>query len=1224
MTDLAKTIAGLTPEQLELLQRRMGRLKKQEGAAESGEIVRQSRETDSFPLSFSQRRFWVLDQLHPGTAANNIAVAVRLLGALSAPLLESSLGEVFRRQESLRTTFPARDGEPVQVVAPARPAILPAIDLSGLDRPVREAELLRLAARAAHRSFDLARGPLARLALVHLDRDEHAVFLTLHHIIADRWSLGLFLGDLMTSYEAFREGRPNPLPELRIQYVDYACWQHKRLQGEFLETQLAFWRRQLAGAPALFDLPTDRPRPQSVAPSRRAQGQMPVLLHRPLVEELRKQAKGEDATLFMVLFAAFSALLGRFSGQTDFLIGSPVAHRNRAGLQEVIGHFISDTVLRCRLEGNPELRELVARTRETTLAAWAHSDVSLDRLIEELRPERAVGRPPLVQVFFILETVPAPAGRGGDLRMAPIEVERPAGPFDLIFYLTESPEGIHGNLVFNAELFERETARRLTESFGAILRQQVESPSVRLSELRLTAGLEAASRAARQRDRRQTIAVAATFTAEPVEEALSFWMEELEIPSTVAFAPYNQVFQQLLDPAGLFAQNDFGVNVVLLRFADWQRYRGGQEIPESAGDRLRRDLHDLILALQSAAARSAVPFLVAVGPSPEPAEPVAAALYDGLATALAEALAGTAGIYFVPLGEIQRLYPVDEVFDATADELGHVPYTPGFFAALATLLARKVHALRCAAIKVLAVDCDNTLWGGACAEEGPLGVKVSPAHAELQRFLVRQQEEGALLCLCSKNREEDVLDVFRERTDMPLRMSHVLAHRINWERKSDNLRALAVELGLGLDSFAVLDDNPVERAEIRAHCPEALVLDLPEDWDEVPRFLQHVWAFDRLQVTAEDRRRHALYGQNLERDRSRRALSFTDFLASLELAVAIEPSGPSQLPRLAQLMERTNQFNTTARRCSEAELRGRLGRGELESLAVHVRDRFGDYGLVGAMLFRTAGRALEVDPLLLSCRVLGRGVEHRMLAHLGEIALGRGLDEVAVPLRETARNQPARDFLSAVGEACREPAEEGWRFRFPAEAAARIAFVPSEAEPAAAETDPREESRQSRPDRRTEGARLSRIAAGLSRSEAVLAAVAARRQRARPDLEGELVAPRTPVEEVLAGIWREILGLDRVGVHDSFFRLGGHSLLGTLLLSRVQRELGVELPLLALFERPTIEKLAERIEDQLVSALDSGALADSLEELEQLTDEEVQELLAREKAELLGSPWSGA
>ena len=289
---------------------------------------------------------------------------------------------------------------------------------------------------------------------------------------------------------------------------------------------------------------------------------------------------------------------------------------------------------------------------------------------------------------------------------------------------------------------------------------------------------------------------------------------------------------------------------------------------------------------------------------------------------------------------------------------------------------------------MVVLDCDNTLWKGVVGEEGVTGIAIPPAWMALQRFMVELAGQGFLLCLCSKNDEADVLEVFDRRPDMVLKREHLVSWRINWQPKSQNIRRLAQELNLGLDSFIFLDDNPVECAEVRAGCPEVLTLRLPIDGD-IEGFLRHVWAFDRLRVTSEDRQRTAMYKQEAERARfQKQAPTIDEFLAGLDLRITISEPAPEQVDRVAQLTQRTNQFNFTTVRRNDGEIR-RLGESGLECRAVEVSDRFGDYGLVGVMIFGARGEALEVDTFLLSCRVLGRGVEHRMLNELGEIARRR-------------------------------------------------------------------------------------------------------------------------------------------------------------------------------------------------------------------------------------------
>src|ERR1035441_7557206 len=402
-------------------------------------------------------------------------------------------------------------------------------------------------------------------------------------------------------------------------------------------------------------------------------------------------------------------------------------------------------------------------------------------------------------------------------------------------------------------------------------------------------------------------------------------------------------------------------------------------------------------------------------------------------------VAGLPSVYLLTAAEIAELYPVAEVHDPDGNELGRVPYTPLYFVALATALARKIHAIVAPPFKVVALDCDDTLWAGICGEDGPEGVVLDAPRRRLQEFMAERRRAGLLLALCSKNNDEDVAATFRAHPEMPLGPGDFVARRIGWDSRAGNLASLADELELGLDTFILVDDNPKEVQEVRAGAPSVLALLLPARAEEIPDFLAHVWAFDRARVTEEDRRRGDMYVQRAERARiARSSASLEDFLASLELEVGIAPMEPAQVDRVAQLTGRTNQMNATCIRRSAAEIE-RLSE---ECLTVHVTDRFGSYGLTGAMLFRVAARALVVDTFLLSCRALGRGVEHRMVARLGEIAVDRGLRTVEIPFVEAQRNRPARLFLESLGASL-----NGGVFRLSAADAARVSNRPSSGNP---------------------------------------------------------------------------------------------------------------------------------------------------------------------------------
>jgi FkbH-like protein len=518
------------------------------------------------------------------------------------------------------------------------------------------------------------------------------------------------------------------------------------------------------------------------------------------------------------------------------------------------------------------------------------------------------------------------------------------------------------------------------------------------------------------------IALTATFTAEPVEEPLNFWMNELDTPCIVKFSPYNQVFQQLLDPASTLSTNLGGLNVVLIRLEDWWHGAGdlhsGQGNRENIKERLERHASDLFDAMKFASGNSRVPYLLCFCPASKriQSDETWGGFFSLLESRIADRLRDVSGTYVVTSAECKALYPVAEFEDQRANEASHVPYTRGFFHALGTMIARRFYRIHTPPHKVVVLDCDNTLWQGVCGEDGALGVSVGPAYRALQEFIVDQRDAGMLMCLCSKNNEEDVWKVFEKNSGMVLKREHFVSSRINWQPKSENLRSLSAELQLGMDSFIFLDDSAMECAEVEAGCPEALTLQLPGQEAGFRNFLSHVWAFDHLKITEEDRQRSDLYAQNAGR---RQLLSqsarLDDFLAGLELQVEFLPMTKTEVSRVAQLTQRTNQFNFTSVRRTESEVEQLCSAGNAECRVIRLRDRFGDYGLVGAMIFTRRSGLLEVDNVLLSCRALGRRAEHRMLSHLGRIAQEERRETVRINFVPTPKNQPAREFLESIG-----------------------------------------------------------------------------------------------------------------------------------------------------------------------------------------------------------------
>ncbi|HEX9942664.1 MAG TPA: non-ribosomal peptide synthase/polyketide synthase [Thermoanaerobaculia bacterium] len=488
MTDLSKILTDLSPEQRELF---LLRLKKKQArepiSGRVGRIPPRDPGREDFPLSFSQQRLWFLDQWEPGNSAYNIFGAVRLEGTLDLLALVRTFEEIVRRHESLRTSFSAQGGQPRQVISPPRPFVLPLADLSGLDLVGAQAEARLLAAGFANHPFDLARGPFLRLALLRLSPREHWALLAMHHIVADGWSMGVFNRELAALYATFRQGGPVLLPPLPIQYADYALWQREWLQGEVLGSQLAFWRKLLAGASPLIELPLDHPR---AAGQGSPAGHRPVRIARDLAGRLQALALSEGGTLFMVLLAGFSTLLSRYSGSEDVVVGSPVANRNRSEVEGLIGFFANILALRVDLSGDPTCRELLRRARAVTSEAYDHQDLPFELLVDELQPERDPSHPPLVQVTLALQNLPMQAVELAGLRLAPVPVDSAVAKFELGWTLGETLEGLAGDVEYNRNLFEPATIARMTGHFEALLAGIASRPDRRLSDLPLLAPAE--------------------------------------------------------------------------------------------------------------------------------------------------------------------------------------------------------------------------------------------------------------------------------------------------------------------------------------------------------------------------------------------------------------------------------------------------------------------------------------------------------------------------------------------------------------------------------------------------------------------------------------------------------------------------------------------------------------------------------------------------------------
>lgn len=678
-------------------------------------------------------------------------------------------------------------------------------------------------------------------------------------------------------------------------------------------------------------------------------------------------------------------------------------------------------------------------------------------------------------------------------------------------------------------------------------------------------------------ERTHQVMVAASFTAEPLEPVIAYWSGRLALPMTVGFAGFDQVFQQLLDAEGPMVRNTRGLNVILLRWTDLAR----------TGQGLSQIIAELADAVRNAAARWAVPVLVVICPD---GDSDASAAFDSEFT---RELHGVANVHVFTSDGLSAWYPGDVSADAYAVRLGRVPYTSTGFTAIGTAIVRRLYRILAPEPKVVVVDADNTLWDGVAGEGELTDVVIGPARQALQNLLAAQHQAGRLLCLCSKNAPADTMAVISGHSGMRLSAQDFAATRINWQPKSGNLYELADELKLGLDTFVFIDDNPLECAEVRAQCPQVTVLELPSDASDAERFLRHCWVLDIGTTTTEDSRRAEYYRIEVERERTRRAApTLQGFLDSLDLRVHIEQAGPADVSRIAQLSQRTNQFNLSGIRRTELEIRDLPA--AWDCLVVTVEDRFGSYGQVGVVIGVADGTALRLETFLLSCRALGRGVEHRILAHVGALASARGLRTVELDYVPTSRNQPAADFLRDLSGLALSSAHG--LHSIPSDLATTVTYAPA-SQPteatAAAGIEPSESL----------GRRLWLLADQTAPDLPSAALIEQRMRIARP--AGD---ETTATAAAVAALMAEVMGVSAIGEDDNFFELGGTSIQLISFMAAIRDRFGIELPTDTMYNS---ELTARGISASVLlhSTAGPGTVDDVLALVESLTDEQIEAML---------------
>ena len=1142
--------------------------------------------SESIPLSFAQTRLWFLDRLQPDSAFYNIPLALRLFGQLNIAALQSSINEIIRRHEALRTNFAIVGYQPVQVIASTLSFQLPVVNLLHLCESQREIEAKRLATVEVNRPFNLEQEPLLRGMVLQLGETEYVLLLTMHHIISDGWSLGVFIRELTELYQAFCTGKPPVLPELPVQYADFALWQRQWLTGEILETQLDYWKEQLKNAPNLLELPTDRPRP---AVQTFGGGYYHAVLPQELSAELTTLSKRAGVTMFMTLLAAFQTLLYRYSGQDDIVVGTPVAGRNRQEIERLIGFFVNTLVLRTDLSDNPTFEQLLNRVREVALQAYANQDLPFEQLVEALQPTRDLSYTPLFQVMFALDNALVPFVELPDLTASSYSLEIGTAKFDLTLSMENTVDGLVGVWEYNADLFDEVTIARIAGHFQTLLEAIAVNPIQPISELPLLI----------QRERYQLLIEWNNTTIDyPQDKCIHQLFEE-----QVALTP---------DAVALVFKGEqltYGeLNRRANKLAHYLQSLGvGPEV--LVGICVERSFDMIVGLLGILKAGGAY---VPIDPA-YPTDRIAYMLDDSrlpvlltqkqLAASLPEHQARVVCLDS-DWQEISTVSGLPPITDLTPENLAYVIYTSG-------------------------------------STGKPKGVKVAHrglcnlVHTQIKLFDV--QPDSRVLQFASISFDASIWEIIMALctgghlylgTQEELQPGPALLQLLQEQKITHANLVPSVLAALPDDELPALQNIVVGGEE----CPPFLV----ERWAKGRRFFN---LYGPTESTVCATISQCFKGTGLPSIGRPLANTQIYILDRHKQPVPIGVSGELNIagvglakgylnrPELTQEKFIPNPFSNEpgsrlyktgdlarylpdgnieflGRIDNQVKIRGfRIELGEIEAVlakhpnvrSVTVIDREDAPGNKRLVAYLVSNLIPERVPYHSECQLELDG--NAITIHTQDISTG-GVGLVGVPAIE--RGKSVRVHMQLPGES-----EPHWLsgtvvWSRPPQAGIRFHLTPSEQAQIEQSVDYQLDTqdlwktlqrtvtrnlrhylKQKLPDYMIPSAFVLMKALPLTPNGKI-----DRRALPAPDnfhneQEDKFVGPGTPTEAKMAAIWAEVLGLKRVGINDNFFELGGHSLLAAQIISRMGQAFAIELPLRLLFEAPTIASLGKMIEPRL-------------------------------------------
>lgn len=1163
------------------------------------------------PQSYNQQSLWFTNSLFPQSNAYNVVLPMSIESHLDINILFSAIKQIVSENEQLRTIFDllkiGSESIPCQFILQNYDDPVKIIDGSGFSDAQIDAAINSFCTKA----FSLKTECPFKVLLLSFSQERYYLVFLFHHIVCDARSLGIFFNTFLKYYHL-------QLPDINKQisnYTDFVFYQNSMIAGTSGDSLAGFWRDKYSSHQNDSSIPADFNRATVKKPNGST---IAFNIDGKITDQINVISRSLSITPFAYYLSCLQLLIISICNRYSLTTGILSHGRTQPEHNDIIGYFINPLPVFCSRSGETAIETHIKTSNKELLEAISNQHMPFPLLVEKIAVKRDSSRHVLFDILLnmfspkqlgdainlIYPSADANAFTCGDLRIRPYPINQQEGQFDLSFELFERDNCMQGQLKYSTDLYTKETAENLVANFCTIIEGVLSNSHTSISDFikSLTLNNSITQKA------KWNLVIASTFTSDILDSSFKFWTDTTKHPVEWHFAPYNQIFQQLIDPQSMFSLNK-GINIILLRFEDLCIHDDNSILNTNILDARIKEFIDI---LQNALKFHPTQYLVAICPS-SPAilkNTTCASHFANSETFMQDALLRLPGVYFAASEYFTNLFTDTDNYEPSSGIIGHVPYTDRFYTAIGTGIIRLVHAMYKSPCKAIIVDCDNTLWEGIAGEDTWKNIKLTNHHKALQQFLINCKKKGILLCLCSKNNRDDVIDVFEKHPDMILSFSDFLFDRINWRSKSENIHDLLHEANLSTSGIVFIDDSPSECAEVQANCQGITVINLSPDSSKWQNYLNNFWALDNLKITDADIDRQNNYvSEKNRRSFKEQVTSFTDFINGLNLNVSINPTTEDEIARISQLTFRTNQFSTGAAGKSDLQIASLITNKMVYS--VRVNDRFGDYGLVGAFIYSTHNSIFTIDHLLLSCRALSRGVEYKIIAFIGNLAESLNCSTVNFTINKTGKNIPLIIFFKTIYKGPLTEDSSFLHYSIPSTFLSAVTFNPE------TQTQMNQVSEQSPlspalkqnvfPDEllNTIADICSDFDALYKKVNHVFKSTTGQYTTISKTDQVDNLHNLNTTEMILYEIWTENVRTNNFSINDNFFDLGGKSIMLPFMVDQIITRTGKIVSIVDLLQYPTIASLADHI--------DKHDLKDTIVEKDKLIAERQKKAFARFK-----------